>query len=94
MYRGNFSIRLVSLVYAYDAVENMNLKHHEGSQPMTMLHDAAKCHLTVQDGPTRVTFTFDNNGPRIRTVARWLRPSGSSSDDYHSRLLLGKLVVP
>src|SRR5690606_6164729 len=37
--------------FAYDDVGNQTLKHHEGSQPVTMAYDAASRQVTIQDGP-------------------------------------------
>lgn len=46
----------------FDAVTNTTMKQHQGSQPLTMRYDAAQRILTAMDGPTPVTYTFDNNG--------------------------------
>lgn len=51
-----------SATFTMDSVGNILVKAQEGSQPMTMSCDAACRLVTMQDGPTRVTYSYDANG--------------------------------
>ena len=48
--------------FSYDAVGNIEVKWHEGSNPMTFVHDAANRITTMLQGTNRTTYTYDNNG--------------------------------
>ena len=40
----------------------MTMKHHEGGDPLTFTYNAFGQITTLQDGATRVTYTYDDNG--------------------------------
>ncbi|HMS56974.1 MAG TPA: hypothetical protein PKA27_16405, partial [Fimbriimonadaceae bacterium] len=41
---------------------NILVKHHQAINPRTMVYDTANRLTTQQQGTTRTTFTFDDNG--------------------------------
>jgi len=49
--------------FVYDPAGNMTVKHHEGSNPLTMSYDAANRLTTSLQGTSQLTtYGFDNNG--------------------------------
>jgi len=58
-----------SVTYTLDTVSNLKTIKAEGSQPVTMTVNAQSAVVTIQDGPTRVTFSYDANR-RSRSAGR------------------------
>lgn len=48
--------------FTMDAIWNITVKNHQGSNPMTMTYDAGSRLVTMLQGTTMTTFTFDTNG--------------------------------
>lgn len=48
--------------YTMDALGNLTVKHHQGSNPMTFTYDAASQMVTMLQGSRLTTYTFDSNG--------------------------------
>ena len=50
-----------SVTYTLDTVSNLKTIKAEGTQPVTMALNNVGCIITIQDGPTRVTPTYEAN---------------------------------
>ena len=50
-----------SVTYTLDTVSNLKTIKAEGAQPVAMSVNAQSPIVTLQDGPTRVTFSYDAN---------------------------------
>ncbi len=80
--------------FGYDTRGNMTTMWHQGSQPRTFMFDAANRILTLQDGPTLVSYTYDDDGNQ--TAER--RTTGITvfttlwSYDQENRLLVENVV--
>jgi YD repeat-containing protein len=66
--------------FTMDAVGNVTVKHQQGTNPLTMVYDAANRLMTIQSGGTRTTNAYDSNGnltsenaAGVRTTYTWDR---------------------